>query len=227
MNQGDIDRFWNKVKKGPYGDCWEWIGCKNNTGGEFLVDGKRWQPSRFSYFLEFGKCPPKVFHTCSNSRCVWPKHFYTIETIKDALFFKTEKRDEDDCWDWTGTISSNGYGVVYFSRNGKRQHYAHRLSYELHKGTIPKEKLVCHRCDNRTCVNPKHLFLGEPQDNSNDMVQKGRQSKGLNKKNTKLSELDIIKIRNSSLSQKDLSILFNVSQTHISAILNRKYWKHI
>src|SRR5690348_1346681 len=75
------------------------------------------------------------------------------------------------CWEFTGSLNNGGYGVIGFK--GKVW-LAHRLSYYFHNGEIPKGLLVCHKCDNRKCINPDHLFLGTYMDNYNDMVAKGR-----------------------------------------------------
>lgn len=77
----------------------------------------------------------------------------------------------DSCWIWTAKILPNGYGV--FNVKGK-QVYVHRFSYQLYNGTIPYGLLVCHTCDNRSCVNPAHLWLGTHKDNTQDMISKNR-----------------------------------------------------
>lgn len=88
-------------------------------------------------------------------------------------FLKKLRIKDSGCWDFKGAINATGYGVVGF--NGKVMQ-AHRLSWFLHNGEIPDGLLVCHRCDNRRCCNPDHLFIGTHKDNTQDMILKGRRS---------------------------------------------------
>lgn len=87
--------------------------------------------------------------------------------------FWAQVRKTAGCWEWTGKIHSirSGYGIVTIDY---KAHRAHRVAYALVKGPIPAALMVCHTCDNRICVNPDHLFLGDHTINVRDCVAKGR-----------------------------------------------------
>ncbi len=127
------------------------------------------------------------------------------------------------CWEWQGTIGSKGYG--FFKLNRKNQ-YAHRISYELAYGPIPKGKLVCHRCDNPRCVKPKHLFLGTHKDNLQDMVNKGRSNYGSRNGRARLNEGMVASIRNSPLTNGQEAYWWGVTEVLISRIRTRG-WKNV
>lgn len=91
------------------------------------------------------------------------------KTLRDIFWTKVAK--SDNCWEWQGRIKHDGYGTVTVLGTA---FFAHRLAYELFVGPIPPNLLICHHCDNRRCVRPDHLFVGTQQDNSRDMVKKGR-----------------------------------------------------
>lgn len=89
-----------------------------------------------------------------------------LERFEEKIFYSP-----DGCWYWTGAINSSGYGHMTLRPTTI---YAHRISYSLYKGVIKDELYVLHKCDNKLCVNPDHLFLGTHDDNMKYMVTKGR-----------------------------------------------------
>ena len=101
-----------------------------------------------------------------------PKRGRRPVPLADRFWTKVEKRGPDDCWLWTGGGYGEGYGGIMIVGLGCIG--AHRVAYALHHGTTPDGVFVCHRCDNKRCCNPGHLFLGTHQDNMDDMVFKGR-----------------------------------------------------
>lgn len=93
-------------------------------------------------------------------------------SLLDRLLWNTAVANPDECWLWQGGKNNLGYGLI---RDGEKMRTTHRVSYEEHNNTkIPKMKCVCHRCDNPSCVNPDHLWIGDLKDNSNDMYKKLR-----------------------------------------------------
>lgn len=96
--------------------------------------------------------------------------------LRDRLYGKMRVNPYTGCWEWQG-YKRNGYGrITTGSRTDgtRRTSSTHRVSYELEYGEIPEGMEVCHKCDNPSCINPKHLFLGTRQDNVNDREAKGR-----------------------------------------------------
>lgn len=102
--------------------------------------------------------------------------------------------------------------------------HAHRMSWELSNGKIPDGMIVCHRCDEPKCVNPDHLFLGTPADNSSDMVRKNRQASGTSHGSAKLNWESVFKIRMSNDSISSLSRRFGVSRVTIRRVKNKESW---
>lgn len=137
--------------------------------------------------------------------------------------------NESGCWIWTAGTRPNGKGVPYPRHwtDDRKSIGAHRFSFELVHGVIPKSMFVCHKCDMPLCVNPDHLFVGTHKDNMQDMVQKKRSftGRGENKKGlAKLTNQQADQIRKMNISETKIAVLFGVSQTTISRIkLGKSY----
>lgn len=123
----------------------------------------------------------------------------------------------DSCWNFTGWKDRDGYGIF---TGIKKQYRAHRYSAEQ-AGMDIKGKVVCHKCDNRACVNPEHLFVGTQQDNLKDMIAKGRHYHGRPRKKVfnKLSLENINEIKKSNLSVIELAKKFGVHKTSIYRVI--------
>jgi HNH endonuclease len=147
--------------------------------------------------------------------------------LAERLASKYRENEVTGCWEWTAYINRHGYGTIEDNYKPKP---AHRASFELHCGEIPKGMHVLHVCDNRKCVNPKHLFLGTHADNMADMIAKGREQRGAAHKrpNAKLTEMDVLAIKAArGISQKALGAQYGVGQDQISRIRSGKRWSYL
>jgi hypothetical protein len=148
------------------------------------------------------------------------------KTLEERFWGKVKKTDT--CWLWTGGFR-NSYGRIKVSSKDVQ---AHRFSYKLHYGELPKDMLVCHTCDNRACVNPNHLFLGTPKDNIEDCISKGRyrfKKPGESHPRSKLKNIDIAEIRSKypGVTKVQLAKSFNVTWMCIHKIIKRQTWSHL
>lgn len=129
------------------------------------------------------------------------------------------------CWIWIGSRLASGYGRIWCS--GKIR-LAHRVSYEIHRGPITGDLQVCHHCDNPSCVNPEHLFIGTNAENVADKVAKGRQAMGSGNGQAKLSMADVAYIRSMPMvSDTKLAARFDVNRSQIWRIRSGKKWANL
>lgn len=148
---------------------------------------------------------------------------------KQRLLRRVEKT-KDGCWIWGGGKTDVGYGRVSFDG---LFYSVHRLSYLIYKEEIPNGLFVLHKCDRRSCINPKHLFVGTQSDNMKDCYAKNRHSRisalGEKAYNSKLKDKYIPKIKKlykDGLMQKEIAKMFGVNRSLISRVINDKRWKH-
>jgi hypothetical protein len=141
----------------------------------------------------------------------------------------------DACWLWIGYLRSNGYGSIRI--NGK-EYKTHRVSYFLEHGRIPNDMWVLHRCDVRACINPRHLFVGTPKDNSQDAVRKGRNARLYGERNgkAKLTRRQVKSIKQMlkdkadgkcDLRQCEIARYHGVSPATVSYLKNGGRWDHV
>ena len=152
------------------------------------------------------------------------------EGLKKRFQGKYVVRKDTGCWEWTAALAGKGYGQIKLTGQ-RKQAYAHRVSYMIHKGDIPEGKEVLHACDNPKCVNPNHLSVGTQKDNLQDMKNKGRHLFGEKNANCILTETKVRAIKqlldNNELSQLEIGNLFGISQMEVSRIKRGLRWKHI
>ena len=131
------------------------------------------------------------------------------------------------CWEWTGAKYWTGYGRII----ADKVHYAaHRASYMLYVGDIPDGMVVCHKCDNPSCVNPEHLFIGTKADNSSDMVRKVRSARGEKNAKAKLTEdqaRQVLDLRKRGMTLDALAKRFGVTKAAIRFLVIGRNWKHL
>lgn len=143
----------------------------------------------------------------------------------ERLMARVEMDPNSGCWLWSGSCLPRGYGTLRVV--GRRRVYAHRLSYELHVGPIPKSLHVCHACDTPACVNPAHLWVGTCADNHADKVAKGRQPRGEAMYNAKLTEEQARFVLVSPLDGPRLAAMFGVSRACIRQIRTGRSWQSL
>lgn len=143
----------------------------------------------------------------------------------DRFWSKVDRRG--DCWLWAGRLNRHGYGELKVERKHVR---AHRMAFAIANGEIGPGLLVCHRCDNRACVRPDHLFLGSNTENMADMVQKGRQSRGEAAYHAKLSEADAllaIEMLMAGARHREVAGALNIKIGTVAHIATRRTWAHL
>lgn len=151
--------------------------------------------------------------------------------VLQALAERLQRRlvvGANGCIEWTGARTASGYGRIGRGRRGEGWTHAHRAAWEVAHGPIPEGLCVLHRCDNPPCCNPEHLFLGSLEDNSRDMVTKGRGRKqipaGEAHPDARLTDADVAELRGLAPSvgnYAELGRRFGISKQHARALVLR------
>lgn len=138
-------------------------------------------------------------------------------------------RDDNDCIPWEGVLYPNGYGNIHVPGRGTR--YAHRIAWEVANGQeLGPADVVRHRCDNRRCVNPVHLEIGDQKDNMADMVSRGRDCHGVRNVSHKLTDDAVREIRRRVAGgemQKSVAEDFRISRSQVCLIVKGDAWRHV
>lgn len=137
-------------------------------------------------------------------------------------------QDDSQCWEWQGARGHYGHGMFAPQGHIQRCMPAHRWLYQyVHGVTLPSNITINHKCDHPPCVNPAHLYAGTHQDNMRDMVVRNRQCKGIRSPNAKLTREQVVSIRQSALSQRQLARLHGVNDMTIRKIREGRSYKDV
>jgi len=141
--------------------------------------------------------------------------------VRERFWSKVDVGDDDECWEWQrGTFKHGGYGA--FQLKGAKR--AHRIAYRMEVGPIPESMQINHTCDNRICVNPRHLYCGTQLDNVRDIVRRERH-------NCAHPPEKVLEIREryekEDITQEQLAEEYNTSQSVVSRITRRETYEYL
>ncbi len=254
VNFEDPDVFWSWMER-PDDGCWRWKGVHTSDGsGAFSSKGRQQFAHRRAFELTSGKIPEGrlIRRTCETLDCCRPSHLACVDKNKkvrpdrnaasrrkraelglEARFWsKVDRRGDDECWPWTAARYSKGYGFFRIrghqpGRKGDTGQ-AHRMSWEMAYGPIPEGRMVLHKCPgggNPACVNPKHLKLGDNQENMGDMVEAGRSHAP---RGGRLLRWQVEEIRRAyaagEATQQRLADQFGITQRRVSQLILNPDW---
>ncbi len=153
-------------------------------------------------------------------------------TLEERFWLYVDRKSDVDCWNWMGGKDGFGYGMLNIGIGYSKSYRSHRYSWVLFNGKIPIELSVLHKCDNPSCVNPNHLFLGTDADNAHDRDRKGRQISHCGEQHgcSKLTNKDVLEIRNlrkQGVSYPIMQSIFNMSRTQLWKIITRRSWSYL
>jgi hypothetical protein len=157
---------------------------------------------------------------------------------RETFWVKVAVGSNDACWPYLGHINANGYGRVSYK---SKLWSAHRLAWFFTYGKIPAAPanttkhgtVIRHSCDNPACCNPNHLVVGTQRDNIADRNNRGRNAtynishKGVAHPGVRLTEVDVLAIRRSTETERQLANFYGVTRSCIQGVRNRTTWRHL
>lgn len=163
------------------------------------------------------------------SRNAVMKRWKNSPTVEERFWSNVDQKSSDECWPWKLAPTSGGYGRMKI--RGKMIS-SHRLSWSIAYGPIPEGRYICHRCDNKICCNPHHLYCGTPKSNAEDARIRGRLVAPCGERNGmhKLTNAQALEIRRMNPMSKDFEEIgkrYGVSRGTIENIVYKSHWKSI
>lgn len=146
--------------------------------------------------------------------------------VKERFWSKVDIKGPDECWNWKAGKNESGYGHFWLDQHNVK---AHRVSWLLSNGDIPDKMCVCHKCDNPSCINPSHLFLGTNNDNVKDRNKKNRQYRAQGERHgrSKLTTAQVIEIRSDARPSKVIAEAYNISNNYVYDLKSKKRWNFV
>lgn len=199
----------------------EFYNEKRASGGKSNQCAKCWRVARAASYARHAestrarRAAQRQAQGCRPRLPLWERFWANVERLSPA-----------ECWVWTG-LRVSGYGQI---RAGNKQKGAHRISYEWAKGPIPPGMFVMHSCDNPACVNPNHLSVGTPGDNSRDAAAKGRMARGKRHGMARLTEEYVREIKASPRRRSSVTYFankFGVGRDSIYSVYWGETWKWV
>ena len=195
------------------------------TGTTYLADRKRAETQ-------------KVCETCGHAYTVAVRkastsHFCSRKCLGVANGERLRKFDvrrmvatirDDACVEWPGYRDKDDYGKCNLDGKPMRAHVA---AYMITQGSVAKDHFVCHRCDNPPCFNPKHLFAALPKANAEDMANKGRACRGEAHHASKLTQVQVVAIRNDDRSFRAIARIYGIAPNTVRRVKRGEIWAHV
>jgi hypothetical protein len=233
LSQEQIERIMSKVTVKGDADCWNWTKRTNTSGRPIysvdkIVEGERksitYSVQRIFFEYYKGETDARTIDVvCGNPLCCNPSHLSANDFQK--RFWDNVVVSKSGCWEWQGSVFKNtGYGCITIN---SKPCLAHRVSYEQSYGEIPNKLMILHKCNNKLCINPEHLYAGTHNDNMKDMANADT-LKGERNANSILTEKQVKEIKEliseRKMFYKDIADRYGVRRQTIKDIALGRTW---